>query len=109
LYSTNQNIEESKSVEDKTAIIESFASKYKDIEQIEKSLLERCRVEDREKIGSKEQIVFSPQIIEIKNLLLKEQERLGKFIKEVKKEKIALSKPTGQGKKISKKEKWLKS
>lgn len=109
LYSTNQNIQQSPTPADKMVVIQSYLSKYKDIAQIEKALLERNKVEDKEKIGSQEGVFFNPQIEEIKILLMKEQERLVRFVKDVKNERASLGKSQGYLKKASKKEKWLKS
>ncbi len=109
LYSLNQNIEECSDVKDKVAIIESFILKYKDIQLVEKALLERNKIKEKEKVASSEDIPFNAQIQEMKELLIKEQNRLGRLMKEVKKEKLPSKKSLSAGKKSLKKEKWLKS
>jgi hypothetical protein len=109
LYSINQNIEECTDRKAKIDVIENFISKYKDIQQIEKALLERNKINEKEEVGSSEDIPFNPHIQEMKALLIKEQERLGRLMREVKKDKISIKTPSGKGKKGLKKEKWLKS
>lgn len=109
LYSTNQNIEESSTCKDKIAVIESFIGKYKEVEQVEKALMERSKIKEKERVGSSDEIAFNSQILEMKALLMKEQERLGRLMKEVKKERLEESKPQNVLKKPSKKEKWLKT
>jgi hypothetical protein len=109
LYSINQNIEESADRNEKIAIIENFISKYKDIQQVETALLERNKIKEKEEVGSSEDIPFNTHIQEMKGLLIKEQERLGRLMKEVKKEKALIKTPLSKAKKGLKKEKWLKS
>ncbi len=108
LYCLNQNIEESPRLEDKIALIEQFVAQNKEIARLEEAMVGRSTLAKQD-IPSADSIPFSPHIQSIKDLLSKEQDRLAKLMKEVKKQKNPSAKPAQKSRKRPIKQRWMRS
>ena len=108
IYCLNQNIEESKGLEDKVALINRFIQDNKEIQEIETAMVARSKF-DKKDVPPIEIITFSPHIQGIRDLLAKEQARLARLMKEIKREKTPHSKPVQKPRKRPAKQKWMRS
>jgi hypothetical protein len=107
-YSVNQNIAEAREIQEKIRVIESFVERDKILKKIELEILEAGRISKKDLPGE-DLCKFSPHIQNMKELWMKEQARLNKAIKDVKKEKGVSEQDGPIRKKRPIKQKWIRS
>ncbi len=107
-YSVNQNIEEAREIQDKITIIDKFVDRNKSIKEIEEAILEKERVSKND-LSGEDLCKFPPHIQNMKDLWLKEQVRLNKTIKELKRQKGGALDEGPIRKKRPLKQKWIRS
>lgn len=105
-YCFNENIEKSKTLEEKILIIEKFMQYNKALSATESAMLERYRV-NKNALPAVEEIPFAPHIQNMKELFKKEQERFGLLMRGVKKQKAPIKKVAP--KRGHSKQKWLRT
>lgn len=85
-YSINENLEETPILNDKIALIEQFMQYSRELAKMETHILEKHN-SAKKKLPSIEAIPFASHIQNMQQMLKKEQDRLSKLMKGVKKQK----------------------